>query len=105
MGVVGSVVDGCGWCVRWVLVWYGFSTSLVGVGGVGLVGGFCCWGAVGFHALHCWRLSCVGAVVMLVSRVCFLLLVLVVFLFVGWDVVVVVAFVRVVFLFIFVLSP
>ena len=40
---------------------------------------------------------------MLVSRVCFLLLVLVVFLFVGWDVVVVVAVVRMVFLCIFVL--
>ncbi len=56
---------------------------------------------VGFHALHCWILSCVWALFVLVSRVFFLLLVLVVILFVGWDVVVV-AFVRVVlFFFIF----
>ena len=39
---------------------------------------------------------------MLVNRVYFLLLALVVFLFVGWDVAVVVAFVWVVFLCIFV---
>ena len=38
MGVVSGVVDGCGWCVRWVLVLCGFCTSLVGVGGVRLVG-------------------------------------------------------------------
>ena len=55
----------------------------------------------GFHALHCWILSCVRAVFVLVSRVGFLLLVLVVILLVGWDVVVVVAFVRVVLFFIF----
>ncbi len=57
---------------------------------------------VGFHALHCWRLSCAWAAVVLVKRVCFLLLAFVFFLFVGWDVAVFVAFVWVVYLCIFV---
>ncbi len=25
--------------------------------------GFCCCVTVGIHALHCWRLSCVGAII------------------------------------------
>ena len=95
MGVVG-VFGGCWCCVGSLLVWSG-SEVLVWWGRT------CCWGAAGCHALHCWRLSCVGLVVVLVSRVFFLLLVFLVFLFVGWDVVVVVAVVRVIFLCIFVL--
>ncbi len=38
VGVVSSVVDGCGWCVCRVVVLCGFSVSLVGVGDVSLVG-------------------------------------------------------------------
>ena len=95
MGVGGVFVE-CWCCVGSRLVWSG-SEMLV------WWGRFCCWRVSGFHALHCWRLSCVWAVVVLVSRVFFLLLVFVVFLFVGWDVVVVVAVVRVVFLCIFLL--
>ena len=94
-GFVG-VFGGCWCCVGSLLVWWG-SGVLSGCGG------FCCWGMVDFHFLHCWRLSCVWAVVVLVSRVIVLSLALVVFLFVGWDIVVVVAFVWVVFLCIFVL--
>ena len=52
MGVVSGVVDGCGWCVRWVLVLCGFSTSLVGVGGVSLVGEVL--------LLGCGRLPCLA---------------------------------------------
>ncbi len=57
----------------------------------------------GFHDLHCWILSCIWALFVLASRVFFLFLVLVVILFVEWGVVVVIAFVRVLFLFIFAL--
>jgi hypothetical protein len=75
MGVVG-VFGGCWCCVGSLLVWSGSEV-------LGWRGRFCCGGAAGFHALHCWRLGCVWAVVVLVSRVFFLLLVFVVFLFVG----------------------
>jgi hypothetical protein len=51
-----------------------------------------------FHALHCCILSCIWAVFGLVGRVFFLLLVLVVILYVGRDVVIVVVFLRAVFL-------
>ncbi len=74
MGVIG-VFGGC-WC--------GVGSLLVWSGSVWVWWGrFCCWGASGFHALHCCRLSCVWVVVVLFSRVFFLLLVFVVFLFVG----------------------
>ena len=109
VGVV--IVGGWGLFVMFGLVgafggfWCRVGSLMVGSGSgvLGWWGRFCCWRVAGFHALHCWRLSCVWAVVVLVNWVYFLLLALVVFLFVGWDVVVVVAFVWVVFLCIFVL--
>ena len=93
LGVVGVFGGSC--C---------FFGSLLAWSGSEVLGcrrGVCCCGVAEVHALHCWMLSCVWAVFVLVSRVLFLLLVLVVILLVGWDVVVVVAFVWVVLLFIF----
>ncbi len=75
LGVVG-VFGGCWCCVGSLLVWSGSEV-------LGWWGRCCCWGVAGFHALHCLRLSCVRAVVVLVNLVYFLLFALVVFLFVG----------------------
>jgi hypothetical protein len=89
-GLVG-VFGGCWCCVGSLLVWSGS-------GVLSWCGGFCCWGMVDFHFLHCWRLSCVWAVVVWVVRVVFRLLVLVVVLFVGGVVVAVVVVVGVILL-------
>jgi hypothetical protein len=89
LGLVG-VFGGC-WCfVGSLIVWSGS-------GVLGWCGGFCCWEVVDFHALHCWRLSCVWAVVWVI-RVVFRLLVLVVVLFIGGVFVVVVVIVEVILL-------
>ncbi len=60
-----------------VLIWAGLLV-------LGYCGGVCCGVTVGIHALHCWRLSCLEAVVVLVGRGHCRLPVLVVFLCLGW---------------------